>query len=127
MVVLYRRPPAAAGWRIQHGEIPAGKCGLLRDDRDSITQGAMVYTGGYGRIAVGGRNQRLDGAPVLGNGEPCRTATAFRRTDLAHRGWRSGRCAARRPGWRGEGGDVHAGRAGGQYGERPDHRRANVD
>ena len=54
-------------------------------------------------------DQRLDGARVLGNGEPDRPAAAFRRTDVAHRGRSGGRCAARGTGRRGEGGDVCAG------------------
>ena len=65
------------------------------------------------RIAVGGGDQRLNGARVLGRSEPGRAADAFCRTDVADGGRGRRRCAARGAGRRGEGGDVYAGRAGG--------------
>ena len=70
MGVLYRRPSAAAGGHVQHGEVPAGEPGLFRDDRDSAAARAIVHAGGYGGFAVGSGDQRVDGARVLGRSGP---------------------------------------------------------
>src|SRR5205814_158763 len=36
VVVRHRRPATAAGWDVQHGEVPAGERRLFRSDGDSV-------------------------------------------------------------------------------------------
>ena len=62
------RPPLPVGV-VQHGEVPAGERGLFRDDRDSLAARTIVHVGGYGGVALGRGDQRVDGARVLGPSE----------------------------------------------------------